>query len=513
MTDKEKDVIQNYKENTYYLAKDLLGYKDLTPTFHYKYICKKLQEPREKKIRLWLIPRGFFKTTILTISHSVQLQLNNPSIRILIVSGVLANSVSMVQTIGNVYLTNIRFRTLFPKYCPEKPKAPDTIWRGNEIHIPNRGGRPVMEGTFEAFGPESTITARHFDYIKIDDLVTRENSMTRDQMDKIKNFYKAIFPLRDNPDTPIDIIGTRWDDYDLYGELEEDEEIEVIKVPCIINGKSTFPERYPIDELKKLKRSKNMGSYLFSCLMMLDPIPQEDAVFKEKYFKYFKLDMTNKIITRLDDGEKIPVGLTFMTADGATTEGKNDYSAIIVVTTDSENNIYILDAWHKQCDPVEFMNKFIFLYFNWNCMKLGLQSAIVEKMLRSFLKEKMKREKFWINIVELKENTRQNKEYCIKSLQPWYENGCIYHKESLRGSELEEELLRFPKSKHDDVIDALQMQKEIILPSSKVSAPEVYDRNSIYNWKRRLKKIFDNEKWHIGNSNDDNNYNINVERI
>ena len=249
----QKDVIENYKRNPYILAKDLLGFKDLTPNFHYRYVCKKIMAPREKLIRLWLIPRGFFKTTILTITDCVRLQLNNPGIRILIVSGVLANAVSMVKLIGHQYLSNKRFRTLFPRWCPVKPHAPETTWKGDEIHIPNRGGKPVMEGTFEAFGPESTLTSRHFDYIKFDDLVTRENSTTRGQINKVKDFYKAVFPLRDNPQTPIDVIGTTWDDYDLYMDMQQDEEVEVIKVSAIIDGKSTFPERYPYEELMKIK--------------------------------------------------------------------------------------------------------------------------------------------------------------------------------------------------------------------------------------------------------------------
>lgn len=494
----EENIIQNYKENPYILAKDLLEYKDLTPDFHFKYMCKKLMEPRKKNIRLWLIPRGFFKTTVLTITHSIQLQLNDPWIRILIISGVLANAASMVSAIGNVYLTNKRFRTLFSEYCPTKPHAPETTWKSTEIHIPNRGGKPVMEGTFEAFGPESTLTSRHYDYIKMDDLVTRENSTTRDQMEKVKTFYKAIFPLRDNPHTPMDIIGTRWDDFDVYGDLEDDPDVEVIKIPAVINKRSTFPERYPLQELHKIKSSKKMGSYLYSCLYMLDPIPQEDAIFKEKWFKYFRISSDGIAILRLEDKIRLPIGSTFMTLDGAITEGKNDYSAIVITTTDFEKNIYVLETWFKQVDPMRLMDEMIRLYFKWKCMKLALQETILEKMLKFYLKEKMRREKFWMNIIPLKKNTEQNKEYLIKSLQGWYESGCIYHLESMRGEELEDELLRFPKARYDDVADALQMQQEIILASSKTAAVREYDRNSLHAWKRRLKKVFSQEKFHLG---------------
>ena len=241
LSDDDKLLREKYKSNSYLLAKDLLEFKDLTLDFHYRYICTKMDEPRKKAIRLWLIPRGFFKTTTVTITQAIKLQLNTPSIRIAIVSAVLPNAKAMVTAIGFPYLANKRFRTFFPEFCPAKPLAPETKWTESQIEIPNRGGRPVMESTFEAFGADSTLTSKHFDHLIIDDLVTRENSTTRDQLDKAKDFYRALFPLRDNPGTPIDVVGTRWDDYDLYGELEEDPDIEVIKIPAIVNGISTFP--------------------------------------------------------------------------------------------------------------------------------------------------------------------------------------------------------------------------------------------------------------------------------
>ena len=503
----QEEILEDYKTNRYFLAKDLLGYEDLTANFHWRYICTKLQEPRKKNIRLWLIPRGFFKTTILTITDSIALQLQKPEIRILIVSGVLANSVSMVNAIGNVYLTNRRFRMFFPQWCPVKPHAPETTWKGNEIHVPNRGGRPVMEGTFEAFGPDSTLTSRHYDYIKMDDLVTRENSTTKDQMEKIKTFYKAVFPLRDNPQTPMDVIGTRWDDYDLYGDLEEDEDVEVIKVPAIINGQSSFPERYPISELEKIKKDKKMGSYLFSCLYMLDPIPSENAIFKKNWFKYFRLSSDKRTMYR-EDGKVIPVGLTFMTMDGAVSEGKNDDSAIMITTTDSEKNIYVLKTWNDKVDPTTLMNKMFELYFDWHCIKCGAQTSVIEKMLGHFLKKKMIKAKKFMTMIPLKKNTAENKEYSIKSMQGWYESGCIFHIEGERDGELESQLIRFPKARNDDLSDVLQMQQEIIVASSKrATISKDHDRNSLHSWKKRLKKVLNsNEKFHLGQDNEVQQY-------
>ena len=479
------------KENVYFLAKNVLGYKDLTASFHYKYICSRISK-RRKTIRLWLIPRGFFKTTILTMAQAINLQINSPGIRIAVISGVLGNAKSMVQAIGNHYLVNDNFRLLFSEFCPKKPQAPETTWTGTLIDIPNRGGRPVMEGTFEAFGADSTLTSRHFDYLILDDLVTRENSTTKEQRMKIKEFYRACFPLRDKPSTPMDIVGTRWDDDDLYGDLEEqskdpESDIEVIKIPCRINGLPAFPERYNDRELSAVK--KEMGSYLFSCCYDLDPIPAEDQVFKEEYFRYFRYNPANHTVVR-DDGVVVNIGSCYMAADGATEEGKGDLSSIVVGFSDAAGNIYVLDTFHKQRDPAEFLNDLKSYYFRWKCLKYATQKAVVEKMLKSFMKKKQMDEKFYMHCEPLGANTRMNKEFAIKQMQPWYEGGFVWHNQKLRGTELEDELIRFPKPKHDDVIDAEQMLFEIIRPSAKVADIREYDRNSVHLWKRRLQRAF-----------------------
>jgi predicted phage terminase large subunit-like protein len=480
-----------YKNNIYFLAKDLLGFNDLTVAFHYRCICKKLNEPRQKDIRLWLVPRGFFKTTILTVSRSIHLQLNNPPIRIAIVSAVMANAKSMVVQIGNTYLTNERFRMLFSEFCPKKPLAPETKWTESEIHIPNRGGRPVMEGTFEAFGADSTLTSRHFDHLIVDDLVTRENCTTRDQMQKIKDFYKAIFPLRNDPRTPIDIVGTRWDDFDLYGDLENDPDVEVIKFASYstVDGKKIplWPERYSIDELMKIKSGPKMGSYLFSCLYQQDPIPSEDAVFKPEYFQYFSYNKDKHTVLR-EDGTEIAVGDCYMAIDGATEEGKNDSSVIIVGFQDHKDNVYILDMLVKQVDPAGFIDLMQEYFTQWKCIKYGAQKAMVEKMLKSFLRKKQISEKFYMPVEELGKNTGLNKEYLIKQMQPWYEGRYVWHNVKFKGGTLEEQLLRFPKAAHDDASDAEQMLFEVLKPSSKKQDEKNYDRNSLEMWKRRLKR-------------------------
>jgi len=231
---------------------------------------------------------------------------------------------------------------------------------------------------------------------------------------------------------------------------------------------------------------------------MLDPISDENAIFKNSWFKYFKLTNKKEIIKE-DTGEKIPLGHTFMSVDGAVTEGKNDYSAIVVITTDHNKNMYVLETWREQVSPVNLLKKMIEVYFKWGCMHCIIQNIVLEKILQDFLKEKMRKEHFYMNIKVQKGLTTKTKEYRIKSLQPYYEAGTIYHTRNC--GNLEDELLRFPKAKFDDLSDCLQMHPEFVLSSPKRKVSKDYDQNSLYIWKKRLGKLFEEKPFHLGQDN------------
>ena len=75
--------------------------------------------------------------------------------------------------------------------------------------------------------------------------------------------------------------------------------------------------------------------------------------------------------------------------------------------------------------------------------------------MKDFIKRKLKAEKIYrTEIVEIRQ--KWDKESKIRSLIPWYRNWLVFH--NRRDCEkLEEQLIRFPKAKHDDRPDSLQM--------------------------------------------------------
>lgn len=445
---------------------------------------------------MWLVPRGFYKTSLLNVADNVQRLLNDPSERIFVGSAVLANAKDMVSEAGDVFIRNELFRNLYPEYCPENPKMPDTTWTKAAIELPNRKDFAKMEKSIEAHGSDTSVVSRHYSYMKFDDVVSPGYFETPELRKKMLNYIRSCFALREFPNTPVDFIGTNWHDSDAYTEIQKWSDVETIKIPAeYYDGtekKSIFPEHYPIPVLDDLR--KTYGSYLYSALMMLDPVPEELQLFKKEWFVYYKwikqIDNATgyQKIQRQDDGIILSIGNRFMTVDPARTEGAGDYSAIIINMTDEENNWYNLDLWRGQVNPMTLADKFIDMYFYWNPIVCGIETVAYQKMLKLYIEEKMRREGFAINIEELEPTTRQSKEMKIKALQPLYESRCIYHNiDHPLTPILEEEYSRFPKGATDDLIDAMQMQKHLIFPSS-VSKVKSQERNSLDTWKGILKK-------------------------
>ena len=71
-------------------------------------------------------------------------------------------------------------------------------------------------------------------------------------------------------------------------------------------------------------------------------------------------------------------------------------------------------------------------------------------------------------ITELRRSTNETKEFRIKALEPFYREGKVFHSQWMRS--LEEELAQFPKGKHDDEIDALASQLELLVPGDSAAS-------------------------------------------
>lgn len=204
------------------------------------------------------------------------------------------------------------------------------------------------------------------------------------------------------------------------------------------DGSLFFPEKLSHEFLDGAKRS--MGSYLFANQYLNEIIPSELQTFKREWFRYY--DTLPKKVN------------TFIFIDPALSEADtSDYTGILVVHVDSKNEWYISYARRHRLNPTELV-KFVFtLYEQYKPSVIGIEEIAFQKALLYFISEEMRRRNIVIPVTGIKYPTTKSKQTRILSLVPRFEWNHISMTQGL--TDLEIELLQFPRGSHDDLIDAL----------------------------------------------------------
>jgi len=285
------------------------------------------------------------------------------------------------------------------------------------------------EPTITAAGIDNNLVGGHYDLIIMDDVVNRDNVSTMDQISKVITRYKDSLDLLE-PHGEMIIIGTRWHDSDLYGWIMDpsnnalsDYEVMLKRAyegSIMEDGDFVplWPGKFSRENLyTKLKQE---GWAHFSAQYLNDPVPEEDAIFKRSWFKYYLSDdLRGKIMNR------------FLLIDPAISLKKDaDYTAMVVIGVDEWNNIFILDISRKRMSPGEIINEIFRLRDSYNVIDVAMEQVAFQKAIGYSLREDIRFKKRPFHITELKPNER-TKDQRIKGLQPLYENQKVFHNKLL----------------------------------------------------------------------------------
>lgn len=436
----------------YHFCKYILGYKEMEIEPH-KELCDFVTDPKGKNKKLIMMPRGSFKSSVVTIGFSIYAMILNPNIRILIASEKLSNAQKFLAEIKGHLERNDYFRALYGKMDESKDES---CWNNSEIIVSTRT-KVLKEPTISTAGVDVTKVGMHYDLIIVDDPVSRSNVGTKEQIDKVFEWYRLLLSLLD-PKKKLVVIGTRWSYADLYGTLQEEPHSDMfdfhIRAAEYMEDdkvKLLFPNRLTREFLNEQKRIQ--GSRIYSCQYQNQPIAEEDAIFKPDNFRYYIEDDIKRLTLN-----------KFMCVDPAISLEENaDFTVFMIVGVDQNNNIYILHIDRGKYLPNEIVKKFLDYAKRYSTLANGLETVAFQKTLKYQLNDRMREDGDFVDVTELKGNRTISKELRVQALQPRYEQNSVFHlKNSLQTAELEYELMHFPKAKHDDMVDCLASLLEII---------------------------------------------------
>ena len=138
-------------------------------------------------------------------------------------------------------------------------------------------------------------------------------------------------------------------------------------------------------------------------------------------------------------------------------KAKADYTALVTIGIDADNNIYIMDIDRFKTDRISDYFEHIFdAHTKWFFKKMRAEVSVAQMAIVRQLKELVKQNGLSLSIEEYRPNKQQgNKDERISSiLEPRYDNLSMWHYRGGNNQYLEDELgQRNPP--HDDVKDAL----------------------------------------------------------
>ena len=459
-----------YVFNKYVLDAEV-GDKAFVPLapFH-KELCSFVQDRKDKK-KLVLIPRAHLKSKLVTIGYSLFSICQNPKIRILLYSATWQMAVDLHLNIQKALEGNSLLQELYGALAKDAKE-----WSAGRTRLAVNDRR---EPTITAAGIDNNLVGGHYDLIIMDDVVNRDNIGTQDQIGKVIHRYRDSLDLLE-PGGQLIVIGTRWHDSDLYGWILDPANDIKASYDILVKGayqgnittgdgfEALWGAKFSLAELQK--RLREEGWSHFSSQYMNDPVPEEDATFKRTWFQYFDhSEMQGKLLNK------------FLTIDPAVSLSKEaDYTAMVVAAQDESGYIYILDIVRARLSPSDIINEIFRLREKWDLADIAIEQVAFQKALAYALREDDRFKKRPFHITELKPNER-SKDQRIKGLQPLYENGKILHDRLLPNNlYLEDELVRFPRSSHDDIIDALSYVLDIIYPARQKAQRKEGTRRWLY---------------------------------
>lgn len=415
---------------------------------------KKVLEGKPARIILEVPPRHG-KSELATIKFPAWVLGKHPEMPII----VSAYSADLAEKFGQK-TRDIMQDEVYKKLFNTRLRA-DTQAKGN--WLTDKGGG------YTATGIGGSITGKGFKIGIIDDpFKNREEGDSEKERENKWQWYTSTFYTRQEGISAIIVIATRWHLDDLIGRLKQQEENarkaglvefdnwEVIRYPAIAEedelhrkkGEALWPEKFDIKILENIKNT--IGVYDWASLYQQDPILAENAEFKKDWFKYFEeSDLRGKEL------------IYKTTIDLAISKDKEaDNTVIRTVAKEKDKPYwYLIEEIAGHLDPLQTIDA-IFKHYLTYRSEIWLETNAYQKALKYFIEEEQRKREEYFFVNELKRNTNQNKEMRIRGLIPLYKAGIVFHRKS--DTELERELLQFPKGKHDDRIDALASMLEAI---------------------------------------------------
>lgn len=435
-----------------------------------------------KSHQLLLFPRDHGKSRLVAYRVAWEL-MRDPTKRILYISATSNLAEKQLTFIKGIIDSDI-FRRYWPEHIhPEEGKR--AKWTNSEIALdhPKRKAENVRDPSIFTAGLTTSITGMHCDIAVMDDVVVHENAYTEEGRNKVRSQYSLLSSI-EGANAQEWVVGTRYHPKDLYsdmltmkediydenGEKEGEQEIyEIFERAVEDFGDGTGQFLWPRQQRRDGKwfgfdraiLAKKRGQYLdriqFRAQYYNDPSDPDNRPIDYEKFQYFE-----RKFLKQDGGHWYYNGKRLnlvASVDFAYSVRKTaDYTAIVVIGVDCDNNIYVLDIERfRTSDISEYFRYILALYNRWGFRKLCAEvTAAQQAIVKSLKQDYIAPHGLAVKVEEVRPTRHQGskEERMEATLIPRYDNMQVFHYRGGNTQVLEDELVS-TNPPHDDVKDAL----------------------------------------------------------
>ena len=440
------EIRQRGLDDLYYFTKGILGYNFLVPHVHGH--LTQFLDSCEARRRMLLMARGHLKTTIFTISQTMQDIAKDPNVRILIIGSTATNAQKFLKEISEHFKRNHMFRWAYPELIPNSFTALDTNWTAHEIEVP----RTIInrDPTVDTVGARGTVESRHYNIIRADDMIGEAELHSDSEMEKTIEWSQGFESLLVTPmEDLIDITGTHWRFGDVYTFLQDfysnkEEAVDIGPYATMRGelalfkrgarddkGDPIFPEMISRKFLDRLQR-ENPPRY--AAQYANDPMQSGETAFDVADLQYFtRTGPDGRLLkftcadqdyrVRLSDLDIISVH------DPALGDSKKscDTAQLVVAKHAETDCVFVLEATIDTIEPSETVDNMFRQDEEYHLRLCSVEAVAYQKALKSWSRRIARTEgKPYLPIFEFYPGSQRTKDERIRALMPLVQSHLLY---------------------------------------------------------------------------------------
>jgi predicted phage terminase large subunit-like protein len=462
LTTQQVDAIRRRaKTDLFFLGFGLLGYDRFTVHLH-GHLCSWLKAHDNYQFRLILLPRGHFKSTLVTVSETVQTILPDvagnaiypanlgPNCRVLIAHETSESAQDFLFQVTGHFLSNPTLMAFFPECIPSTRKQ-----RINKSELELPRDRVWGEPTVDTIGVGGRKQGSHYNKLKLDDLIGDKTRDSPSEMASAISWINNIqsFFSRFSKDK-FDLIGTRWAKQDLYQHVINQYGDQIAKYvrpvweidPLTGTKVPIFPEEFSIKGLEILQKDRKV----FTAQYLNNP-EEGSGEFDPAWLKYYRF-AEPRVVAFGDESDETRVRVSDMDLIFLVDPAIHSDSGFLVTGVDKRNRIFILEAVKKTWTPKDFVDFVFKKVQQWWPRLVAIEDVIFSNLYKPYFEAEMRLRgvRFPIRMMPTKQKA---KEYRIRSLLTYFQAGQIYFNAGQQ--DLVDEYTSFGASSDIHMLDAM----------------------------------------------------------